>query len=100
MDRPHQGAAFTIALAPINNYVVSISKENELKIWNPQTGKLVLSEVNPNLKHVLKVVISADGKYLVTSSIETIRLWSINFPQTIEKSLEEELYELIMSLWR
>jgi len=65
----------SIAISPDGNHAVVGSLENEIRVWDFTTGKLIKT-VEGHKGEVDSVVFSHDGKYIISgSSDKTIKIW-------------------------
>ena len=77
INQAHKNWINTIAFSPNGRYIASGGWDNNVKIWDAQTGKCVKTFKGHN-SAILDVVFSKDGKTLISSSKdETIKFWSI-----------------------
>lgn len=65
-----------VAISPDSKYIVSASKEGNIKIWNPETGVLISSLIGDE-QGVTSLTVSADGKFIVSGCWDnTIKIWN------------------------
>lgn len=73
----HSDSVWAIAMSPLGDTLVSGSFDKTIKIWNPQTGKL-LHTLSGHLDAVRAIAISRDGLLLASgSSDKTIKIWNL-----------------------
>ena len=72
----HAEGVTSVAFSPDGKYIVSGSEDTTIRMWDAQTGKLVLDPFEGHTDDVNSVAFSPDGKYIVSGSWDkTIRLW-------------------------
>jgi WD40 repeat protein len=72
----HLSEIWTVKFSPNGNWVASGSVDSTVKIWNKESGKIILTIKQPN--GVTYIAFSPDGNYLATASYdEKIRLWKL-----------------------
>jgi WD40 repeat protein len=63
------------AIAPDGSYIVSASKDDTLRIWNPQTGETTHT-LTGHAERVWGCAIAPDGSYILSASKDnTLRIW-------------------------
>jgi len=75
--RAHQANLNGVMVGPTGNRFVTLSDNNEVKVWNTDTGEEVRSWSLPT--PVRNVAFSADGKKLITANGDTT-LYVLNLP--------------------
>jgi WD40 repeat protein len=72
----HTSDVWTVMFSPDGSYIASGSVDSTVKLWDRQTGALVLTLTHP--AGVTYLVFSPNGKWMATASYdETIRLWKL-----------------------
>jgi COMPASS component SWD3 len=95
----HAEAIATLATYRHGKMLVSGSKDNTIKLWNLQTGKLFCTLLGHSAP-VLAVAISSDGQLLASGSADqTIKIWHINTASLIRtiKGHEGEVRSICIS---
>lgn len=72
----HTGYFSNITFSHDGRFLVLGGKDNIIRFWNVQTGKL-LKELQGHTNFVLGVAFSPDDKFLATTESNTIRIWDI-----------------------
>lgn len=72
----HSDAVFSIAIAPDGQNLISVSEDKTIKIWNPQTRKL-LRTLTKHDKVIESVAINPDGETFVSGGKDKIILWQL-----------------------
>jgi WD40 repeat protein len=71
----HKSSVYTVAYSPDGNRIVTASGDNTAKVWDVQTGYLLL-DLQGHTKRVISAVFSPDGKKILTASNdETAKIW-------------------------
>ena len=72
----------SIAISPDTKYIISVTNDGQIKFWDTQTGELFKSVevVNTDEDFLLKMGLSNDGKFLVTTSTITtaLKVWKLS----------------------
>src|ERR1700709_2039630 len=72
----HNGAVSSVAYSPNGKQIVSGSEDNTIRIWEADTGNLVVGPMRGHIYSVTSVAYSSNGKYIVSGSRDkTIRIW-------------------------
>ncbi|BAZ81950.1 protein kinase [Sphaerospermopsis kisseleviana CS-549] len=73
----------SIAITPDDKYIISVTNDGQIKFWDTQTGELFKSVevVNTDEDFLLKMGLSNDGKFLVTTSTITtaLKVWKLSY---------------------
>lgn len=73
----HGAGVNTVAVDPKSRFVVSAGKDRLIKLWSTETGKL-LQTLEGHLNAVSSVKITADGKKMVSCSVDgIIKVWDL-----------------------
>lgn len=87
-----------IAFNPINDYIVSSSKDGNAKIWDGTSGGSQFT-LKGHIKPVNAVVFSPDGKTIATASADgTVKIWDAASGK-IKTSLDADSKELTSLAW-
>ncbi|MFM9963051.1 MAG: protein kinase domain-containing protein [Planctomycetaceae bacterium] len=71
----HSEPVMSVSFSPDGKRIVSGSHDKTLKVWDAQTGELVLT-LNGHSKFVFCVSFSPDGKRIVSGSLDkTLKVW-------------------------
>ncbi|OCL95758.1 caspase family protein [Aliarcobacter thereius] len=74
----HSNSVYSVVISSDNRYIVSGSRDNTVKLWDVNSGKL-LKTFYGHSESVESVAISRDNKYIVSGSGDyTIKLWDVN----------------------
>ncbi|KAB5589367.1 Lissencephaly-1 [Ceratobasidium theobromae] len=66
----------SVAFSPDGTRIVSGSSDNTIRVWDGQTGKMLLDPLQGHTRSVWSVAFSPDGTRIVSGSFdETIRVW-------------------------
>jgi WD40 repeat protein/serine/threonine protein kinase len=69
-----------LTFAPSGSVLVSADWQGKLRIWQPQTGKLLRPPIPAHNGPVPALAFSADGKWLATAGNDmTVKLWSVEY---------------------
>jgi WD40 repeat protein len=69
-----------LAFAPSGSVLVSADWQGKLRIWQPQTGRLVRPPIPAHNGPIPALAFSADGKWLATAGSDmTVKLWSVEY---------------------
>jgi eukaryotic-like serine/threonine-protein kinase len=69
-----------LAFAPGGSVLVSADWQGKLRIWQPQTGKLLRPPIPAHNGPIPAIAFSADGKWLATAGSDmTVKLWSVDY---------------------
>ncbi|HLW67075.1 MAG TPA: serine/threonine-protein kinase, partial [Gemmataceae bacterium] len=67
-----------LAFAPSGSVLASADWQGRLRIWQPQTGKLLRPPIPAHNGPIPAIAFSADGKWLATAGSDmTVKLWSV-----------------------
>src|SRR5882762_8249678 len=73
----HKDHVTFVAFSPDGKRVVSASFDYTIRIWNSETGDIILDPLEGHTRSVRSVVFSPDGRRIVSASgDETIRIWN------------------------
>jgi WD40 repeat protein len=73
----HSSTVHSIAFSPDGKYVASGGMDNNVKIWNAETGREIRT-LQGHTSYIYFVTFSPDGRFLVSTSHDaTIRLWEV-----------------------
>jgi WD40 repeat protein len=72
----HTESVYFVAFSPDGKRIVSASWDKTIRIWNSDTGEMVLGPLEDHTNTVNSAVFSPDGRLIVsTSNDQTIRVW-------------------------
>jgi WD40 repeat protein len=93
MLRGHTSAAYTLAISPDGQLLVSGSDDQTVRLWNLQTGEC-LHVKHGHVSWVRSVIFSADGQIVFSGSDDrTIKLWDVATGRCIKTVRGDRLYE-------
>jgi WD40 repeat protein len=73
---PSPQATWSVAFSPDGHRIVSGSADNDLHVWNADTGQQIGAPLTGHTSWVLSVAFSPDGRRIVSGSDDnTVRLW-------------------------
>jgi len=75
--RGHEGKVRCVAVSPDGTRIASCSDDETIRVWNTDTGELVLGPLKGHTNCVRSVVFSPDGSCIISGGDDsTIRIWS------------------------
>lgn len=84
--RGHLSNVLAVAFSPDGKLLASGGSDKTVKIWDPQTGKIIRSLRGHN-KSVTAVFFSPDGKLIMSgSSDKTIKVWNIETGERLQST--------------
>ncbi|EMD36490.1 hypothetical protein CERSUDRAFT_156165 [Gelatoporia subvermispora B] len=85
----HTGAVVSVAFSPDGTRVVSGSQDRTVRIWNAQTGDLLMDPLEGHNHTVTCVTFSPHGMHIVSGSHDaTIRLWNARTGDLVMNALK------------
>ena len=73
----HSSYVHSVAISPDNKYIVSVSDDGTIEIWNFENGEEIKT-LNGHNGSVRSVAISLDSKFIVSGSWDkTIKIWNL-----------------------
>jgi len=73
----HSEDVLSVAYSPDGSHIVSGSLDKTLRIWDAQTGALIVEPLSGHENSVWSVAYSPDGSRIVSGSYDnTLRLWN------------------------
>ena len=85
----HHSAVVTIAFSPDGTQIVSGSWDHTIRVWDAQSGNVILGPLEGHSSSVCSVAFSPDGKQIVSgSSDHTIQVWDAQSGNVILSPLE------------
>ena len=74
--RGHDDVVFSVAFSPDGSKIISGSKDNTIRVWDPTTGIEVLPPLRGHDDLINSVAFSPDGSKIISGSDDhTIRVW-------------------------
>lgn len=74
----HNLSIFSLAYNPLNNHLISVSRDANIKSWNPIDHYALETTVAAHMYAINSLSISPDSKYFVTGSMDkTIKVWEL-----------------------
>ncbi len=81
----HNSSVYYAALSTDGNRIVSASRDNTVRIWDANTGKM-LQKLEGHTAQVNSASFSCDGKYIVSASDDkTVRIWDAQTGKELKK---------------
>ncbi|KAF8749388.1 WD40 repeat-like protein [Rhizoctonia solani] len=78
-DRAHDNLVLSVSISPDGLYVASGSNDGTVRVWDGQTGKLILGPLRGHTDWVGCVQFSPDGSHVASCSDDgTIRFWDVS----------------------
>jgi WD40 repeat protein len=71
----HTAPVLSVAFSPDGQTLASSGKDQTIKLWNPQTGKLIRT-IQPQQKNVRAVTFSPDGTLVSSGWNGVIKSWN------------------------
>jgi len=69
---------WVLALSPDDKFVLSANMDNEIKIWDWRTGKLITVITNAHKHRIEDVVVTHDSRYAMTCSLGgSVKIWEL-----------------------
>jgi len=97
-SKEHTQDIISVAFNPINDYIVTASKDNSAKVWDGVAGGSSFS-LKGHSSPVNAVAISPDGKWMATGSADnTIKIWDAVTGQ-MKTSLDAASKEVTALTW-
>ena len=90
----HVKSVTSLAVSPDGKWFFSAGDDNAIKMWSLPEGALVRSWYE---KKVNSLVVSNDGKYLISGSENSIRFWSLPEGTLVKELSEKKVQSLIIS---
>jgi WD40 repeat protein/tetratricopeptide (TPR) repeat protein len=78
----HEDSIRTLAITPDNQQIISGSDDKTIKVWDLQTGKVVLTLQGYDAS-VRGVVVTPDGSKLVSCSHDQLKVWDLRNEQEV-----------------
>ncbi|MFK7951648.1 MAG: WD40 repeat domain-containing protein [Ekhidna sp.] len=77
----HKNSVFTAKYHPSGKYLLSGSRDAQLKVWDTSVSYVLRESIEAHLYSINDVTFRADGKYFVSGSMDkSIKLWdALNF---------------------
>ena len=76
MLKGHSDAVLSVAYSADGKKIVSGSKDKSIRVWDAETGKIIIDPLKGHTDSVLSVSLSRDGKKIVSGSDDkTVRVW-------------------------
>jgi WD40 repeat protein len=98
LSKEHTLDITSLSFNPINDYIVSSSKDGSAKVWDGVTGGSQFS-LKGHTKTVNAAVFSPDGKMIATGSADnTIKLWDATTGE-MKKSIDADSKEVTALAW-
>jgi WD40 repeat protein len=91
----HQGAVRAVTCTPKSGRVLSAGDDGVLQLWDPATGKVILSFQKRHTGAVNAVAVSADERFALSGSEDkTVCLWDLETGQSLKvlKDHTESVY--------
>ena len=86
----HNNSVFTLHYAPDYQYLLSGSRDAQLKCWDPADGYILKETIVAHLYAINSIAFRPDGRYFATCSMDkTIKIWnshSLSLFKVIDKS--------------
>jgi len=74
----HTQTVFSVAYSPDGSQIVSGSRDNTIRVWNPTTGQCIAGPFQGHTEKVSSVAYSPDGSHIVSGSWDkTIGVWNL-----------------------
>ncbi|MCJ7579993.1 MAG: WD40 repeat domain-containing protein [Candidatus Aminicenantes bacterium] len=72
----HQNRVYGVNFSPNNKYLVSAGGDNSAKVWEVETGNMIL-DLGGHASHVFQANFSPDSRYVATAGANYARIWEI-----------------------
>jgi len=72
----HQNRINGVNFSPNNKYLVSAGGDNYAKVWEVETGNLIL-DLGRHASHVLQANFSPDSRYVATAGANYAKIWEV-----------------------
>jgi len=79
----HSARVLSFAISPDGRILVSGSLDTRIKVWNLETGKAIRT-LEGHWGWVKSLIISRDGKTLISASYKEIRIWNLATGEPIQ----------------
>lgn len=72
----HQNRIYGVNFSPNNKYLVSAGGDNQAKVWEVETGNLIL-DLGRHAAHVFQANFSPDSRYVATAGANYAKIWEV-----------------------
>ena len=72
----HTDSVSSVAFSQDGKHIISASSDQKIRVWDAETGEVVVGPLKGHTNWVYSIAFSQDGKHIVSGSRdETIRVW-------------------------
>lgn len=72
----HKNSVFTAKFHPTGKYLISASRDAQLKVWDTESDYVLRESIAAHLYTINDVIFNTSGRYFVTASMDkSIKLW-------------------------
>ena len=84
-----QGGHTSVAFSRDSKHIVSGSQDKTIRVWDAESGKVVVGPLKGHTNTVTSVAFSQDSKHIVSGSLDrTIRVWDAAIGEVAVGSLK------------